>query len=183
LLSGGTPKTDVVEYWKGNIKWLSAKDVTKNHSGFILETEKKITELGIKKSAAKLLPQYTTIVSARGTVGNYCILSEPMAISQSNFGIITKNKDRCFYGFLLISSLIEKLKRSAYGSVFDTVTARNFQELKIIIPSQDMCKTFDILVNKIYLKSLLNYRQIQTLTKIRDSLLPKLMSGQIRVEE
>ncbi|ANV88874.1 restriction endonuclease subunit S [Picosynechococcus sp. PCC 7117] len=183
LLSGGTPKTSIPEYWNGNIKWLSAKDVTRNHAGFILETEKTITELGIKKSAAKILPQYTTIVSARGTVGNYCMLSEEMAISQSNFGVIAKEKNKIFYGFLLISSLIERLKKSSYGSVFDTVTARNFKELKIITPDKQKIITFENAVKPIYNKILLHSNEIQTLTKTRDTLLPKLMSGQLRVKD
>ena len=181
LLSGGTPKTSIPEYWNGNIKWLSAKDVTNNHSGFILETEKRITNLGVNKSAAQVLPKYTTIVSARGTVGNYCILSEAMAISQSNFGVIPHENDKIFYGILLISSLIEDLKRSAYGSVFDTVTARSFKELRILLPNKLEIEKFEKIASLIYRKILLQSRQIRTLIQIRDVLLPKLMSGQIRI--
>ena len=65
LLSGGTPKTDVSEYWNGDINWISAKDITNSNSQFIIETEKTVTELGILKSAAKLLPKFTTITSRK----------------------------------------------------------------------------------------------------------------------
>ena len=64
LFSGGTPKTSVSEYWNGDVKWLSGKDVTSHHKNFILETEKTISTLGSNNSAAKLLPRYTTIISA-----------------------------------------------------------------------------------------------------------------------
>ena len=183
LLNGGTPKTSIPEYWDGNIKWLSVKDITKNSKQFILDTEKTITEKGIQKSAAKLLPKYTTIVSARGTVGNYCLLSEKMAISQSSFGVYPKIGDCVFFGCLLMSSLIQKLQAQAYGSVFDTVTASTFNELNIVLPDLHFIKEFELKINPIFQKQLLNQQQIQTLTKTRDSLLPKLMSGQLRVKE
>ncbi len=183
LLSGGTPKTNISEYWGGSIKWLSAKDVTHNHKHFILETEKTITNKGLQKSAAKLLPKYTTIVSARGTVGNYCLLSQEMAISQSNFGVSSKSSNQIFFGHLLMASLIERLKSQAYGSVFDTVTASTFNDLNILIPKSNLIKDFENQIISVFQKNLLNKKQIQTLTKIRDALLPKLMSGQIRVKE
>ncbi|AFZ61331.1 restriction endonuclease subunit S [Anabaena cylindrica FACHB-243] len=183
LFSGGTPKTSISEYWSGSIKWLSAKDVTRNHKHFVIETEKTITSKGLQKSAAKLLPIYTTVVSARGTVGNYCLLSEEMAISQSNFGVYPKSSNQVFFGHLLMSSLIERLKSQAYGSVFDTVTASTFNELYILIPELNVAEDFENKIKLIFHKILLNEKQIKTLTKTRDALLPKLMSGQLRVKE
>lgn len=182
LFSGGTPKTTIDEYWDGNIQWLSAKDVTSHHKAFILSTEKTITTLGLDKSAAKLLPKYTMVVSARGTVGNYCVLSEQMAISQSNFGVISRNSDYLFFGHLLIMSLIHKLKREAYGSVFDTITTSNFKRLNILVPDVSVLQNFESFVSRTFEKTLLNEQQIQTLTKTRDVLLPKLMSGKLRIK-
>ncbi len=106
LVGGGTPKTEVVEYWNGSVKWLSAKDITPNHKGFITETEKSITELGMENSSAKILPKYATVISARGTVGKYCILAEEMAFSQSNYGIKPRYKDCYFFTYLLMTLLI-----------------------------------------------------------------------------
>ena len=96
LVGGGTPKTEVSEYWDGAVPWLSAKDITSNHKSFIVQTEKNISELGLTNSSTKVLPKYATIISARGTVGNYCILSKPMAFSQSNYGVLPKI-DGCFF--------------------------------------------------------------------------------------
>jgi type I restriction enzyme S subunit len=181
LFSGGTPKTSVGEYWNGDVKWLSGKDVTSHHKSFILDTEKTISAVGLDNSAAKLLPQHTMIISARGTVGNYCILSEKMAISQSNFGVLAKQKEHIFFGHLLISSLIDRLKREAYGSVFDTITTSNFRRLSILTPPLELVNEFEEIISKLFRKILLNSEKNQTLTKTRDVLLPKLMSGQIRI--
>jgi len=107
LLGGGTPKTSTEEYWGGNIKWISAKDITPNHKQFIINTEKQITEIGLKKSSAKLISKYSTIISARGTVGKYCLLSNDMAFSQSNYGIKPKFQKCFFFTYLLIAHSVK----------------------------------------------------------------------------
>lgn len=178
LLSGGTPKTDVQEYWNGEIGWISAKDITSNNGRFILETEKQITKLGIEKSAAKLLPAYTTIISARGTVGNYCILSKEMSISQSNYGLKSIH-DKDFFLFVLVENMIEMMQAYSYGTVFDTITTKTFQEMNVTIPENEIIEQFEFSVKPIFEKILENQKNIQTLTQIRDSLLPKLMTGKI----
>jgi len=181
LLGGGTPKTSETDYWDGKIKWLSAKDITPNHKKFILKTEKTITGIGLKNSAAKLLPKFTTVISARGTVGNYCILAEEMCISQSNYGIRSKNKNRSFFTFLFIANVIDRLKAQAYGSVFDTITSYTFRDLEIIQPDEKIIDEFENMICSFFQKMLNNEKEIQNLTIIRETLLPKLMSGQIRV--
>lgn len=180
LLSGGTPKTSEPEYWDGDINWISAKDITSSNNQFIIETEKTITELGIKKSAAKLLPTYTTIISARGTVGNFCILPKEMAISQSNYGL-KSNSNFDLFLFLLVKDMILMMKAFAYGAVFDTITTRTFQAMEMTIPDNQTIEKFEEFVRPIYSKILTNQLQIQSLTQTRDTLLPRLMSGQIQI--
>ena len=106
-----------------------------------------------------------------------------MAISQSIFGVYPKSGSQIFFAHLLMSSLIQILKTQAYGSVFDTVTASTFNELNILIPKLNIIKDFEVKIVSVFDKQLLNKYQIQTLTKTRDALLPKLMSGQLRIKE
>ena len=181
LVGGGTPRTEATEYWDGNIKWISAKDITPNHKGFITETEKTITELGLEKSSTKVLPKFATVISARGTVGKYCLLSENMAFSQSNYGIKPRYKDCFFFTYLLIAISVDELQAAAYGSVFDTITTNTFKEHKIQIPSESEIQSFEKRIGPYFGKMLLNCNQIRTLTHLRDTLLPKLMSGAVRV--
>ena len=182
LVGGGTPKTEVAEYWDGSIHWLAAKDITGNHKSFIVQTEKTITEAGLNNSSAKLLPKYSTIISARGTVGNYCILSTPMAFSQSNYGILPKIKECYFFTYLLIAHVIDELKMAAYGSVFDTITTNTFKEQKVQVPSKDQIARFEEGIKPYFNKIYTNTIQIRTLSRLRDTLLPKLMSGEVRVK-
>ena len=182
LVGGGTPKTDVPEYWDGGIPWLTGGDIASNHKSFVLNAEKTITENGLNNSSAKLLTKYATIITARGTVGKYCLLAEPMAFSQSNYGILP-NIDNCFFfTYLLINHVVGELQSSAYGSVFDTITTTTFKENKVPIPSETEIRSFENTVSTYFQKMFLNKTQIRTLKKLRDTLLPKLMSGEVRVK-
>ena len=182
LVGGGTPKTSMPKYWDGNICWLSGGDIASNHKNFVLTSEKTITELGLENSSAKLLPKYSTIISARGTVGKYCLLATPMTFSQSNYGIKPRYRDCYFFTYLLVAYCVEELQAAAYGSVFDTITTNTFKEHKIYLPKEDVILSFEEEVRSLFLKMLSNQTQIRTLTALRDTLLPKLMSGELRVK-
>lgn len=182
LAGGGTPKTTVNEYWNGNIKWLSGGDIAANHKNFVVCSEKSITESGLKNSSAKLLPKFSTVISARGTVGKYCMLSEPMAYSQSNYGILPKYKNCFFFTYLLVAHSVDELQSAAYGSVFDTITTNTFKGLNISLPKTNQILEFEEVVKPYFMKILTNQTQIRTLTTLRDTLLPKLMSSDVTVE-
>lgn len=179
LVGGGTPKTSVQEYWNGEIKWLSGGDIANNHKGFVVSSEKSITELGLNSSSAKLLPKFATVISARGTVGKYCILSESMTYSQSNYGVLPKFEDCYFFTYLLVAYSVEELQTAAYGSVFDTITTNSFQGITISLPTLNEVLAFEDRVEPYFLKILSNQNQINSLTALRDTLLPKLMSGEV----
>lgn len=184
LVGGGTPKTAIIEYWNGNIKWLSGGDIANNHKTIITNSEKSITQAGLTNSSAKLLPKYSTVISARGTVGKYCILAEPMAFSQSNYGILPRYPNCFFFTYLVINHSVNLLQSSVYGSVFDTITTKTFKEHSISIPKDEVIiYKFEERVACFFKKIESNQQQIQILTQLRDTLLPKLMSGEIKVTD
>ncbi len=160
LIGGGTPKTSDPEYWNGNIPWLSGGDIASNHKNFIVKSEKSITQYGLENSSAQMLPKYSTVISARGTVGKYCILSKPMAFSQSNYGIKPKFQNCFFFTYLLINHSVEELQSAAYGSVFDTITTSTFKEHKLSLPDEKEIHSFEAKVTPIFLKLLCNNNQI-----------------------
>lgn len=181
LHSGGTPKTKIKEYWNGNQKWVSGKDVTPNDKSFIIETERTITIEGVNKSRAKLLPKFSTVVTARGTVGKICILSEDMAISQSNYAVSPIDKKSFFFLFRLMDYSINDLQQRSYGTVFDTITTKTLKGLQVIVPPKKILIAFEEKITPLMYKILNNLLENQELAKTRDLLLPKLMSGEIEV--
>lgn len=181
LLSGGTPSTQIEEYWNGQIKWVSAKDVSNAQGTFVLDTERKVSQMGIDNSSTKLLPALTTIVTARGTVGSYCILAEPMTMNQTNYGLKAKTENTDYFVFFSLSNLVAHLRQVSYGTIFDTVTTKTFEQSRIFIPPAQVIQEFDSRIKPIMQNILNNLQQSATLAALRDALLPKLMSGEIEV--
>jgi len=183
LVSGGTPSTKVSEYWNGDVKWVSAKDVRAAHGVFVLDTERTITKEGVDNSSTKILPELTTIVTARGTVGSYCILADPMAMNQTNYGLKARSQDADYFVFFTLGSLISQLKQRAHGTIFDTVTTRTFEASQIVVPGASVVAVFDQHVRPLMERIRQNLRQSRTLAGLRDAILPKLISGELRVPD
>lgn len=179
LLSGGTPKTKISEYWNGDIDWVSAKDIGNQGGSYIVSTEKKITEIGLNNSATKILPEDTVIVVARGSVGKYGIIASPMAMNQSCYGIYSKSSFSQGITYLVVQSLINHFLNVAYGSVFDTITTSTFKSIEILVPPPETMEEVKDKVDPLFEKIKRNYRENQNLTTLRDTLLPKLISGEV----
>lgn len=182
LVGGGTPKTSVAEYWTDEIPWISGGDISAVHQGYLYSTEKSISLAGLQNSSAKLLPKNSTVISARGTVGKYALLARDMAFSQSNYGIVSKIGNYPFFIYLLVGFIVDDLLTAAYGSVFDTITTRTFESVNLKFPSLNSIEKFNEEISPIFSKKETNTQQIKTLETLRDTLLPKLMSGEVRVQ-
>ena len=183
LLSGGTPKTKISGYWNGDIDWVSAKDIGNQGGSYIVSTEKKITEIGLNNSATKILPEDTVIVVARGSVGKYGIIASPMAMNQSCYGIYSKSSFSQGITYLVVQSLINHFLNVAYGSVFDTITTSTFKSIEILVPPPETMEEVKDKIDPLFEKIKRNYRENQFLTTLRDTLLPKLISGEVRLNE
>lgn len=174
-----TPKTITEEYWNGNIPWFSVVDCPSN-GVFVLETEKNITKKWLDESSTKILPIHTTIITARWTVGKLALTWVEMAMNQSCYWLqsITGNN---FYLFLLIQKVIQILRSRVHWAVFDTITKDTFSDIDVITPDTQSLVKFEEIIKQIFEKIFLNTFQMQSLSKTRDELLPRLMSGEVRV--
>ena len=183
LLSGGTPKTTNDNYWGGNIPWVSAKDIGRNQSyTFVTKTEKTITELGLRHSAANLLPKYTTVLVARGSVGKFAVLGTEMCINQSCYGLFPKKKEDYVLTYFTFKNALDRMQKMVHGTVFDTVTTNTLRDTLVLSAPDRIRVLLRKTVNPLFEKILINQEQIQTLTKMRDLLLPKLISGEIKIK-
>jgi len=181
LLSGGTPKTDREEYWKGNILWASAKDVSQSRQTFLLETERSITERGLAESATQLIPRFCTVIVARGaTTGRMAILGCEMAMNQTCYAL-TPTGNTPFFLYCLLQHEVGQLVHAAHGSVFDTITTDTFARSSIVLPPEPVVEAFEIKVAPLFQRILANTIESSTLASTRDLLLPKLISGEIRI--
>lgn len=177
ILGGGTPKTGESSYWNGDIPFFTPKDV-----GFpyTLTTEKTITEEGLAHCNSRLYPINTVFVTARGTVGKVGLPGVPMAMNQSCYALVGKDTHQLLVYFYTLKA-VDRLKHKASGAVFDAITTRDFEAENIMKLSDDDTKAFLDVAEPIYQAVLNNSIENLRLAELRDSLLPKLMNGEIDV--
>lgn len=183
LIGGGTPKTSVEEFWNGDIPWFSVVDAPSESDVYVLTTEKKITIEGLNNSSAKLLRKGTTIISARGTVGKCAMVAVPMAMNQSCYGVIGKNNISDEYIYFQLKNAVQTLQQMGHGSVFNTITRDTFKNIKVPFCNEELTNSYSLLVKNYFSKILNNNYQNIALTNLRDTLLPKLISGELSLED
>lgn len=181
-IGGGTPKTSITEYWNGTIPWFSVVDAPSSSDVFVIDTEKHITEAGLNNSSTKLLPAGTTIISARGTVGKLAIVGRDMAMNQSCYGLRGKADDN-YYTYFSTYRIVETLKQRTHGSVFDTITRDTLSGVAVVYPTPSVVLAFEELISPLMERIKENLMQAQTLATLRDTLLPRLISGQLRIPD
>jgi type I restriction enzyme S subunit len=181
LLSGGTPKTDVAAYWNGDVPWASAKDVSQCGEAFLVSTERTITKLGVEESSTKIIPEFATVVVARGaTTGRLTMLGHSMAMNQTCYGLRTKVGGP-FSLYCNARHFIERIVQGGHGSIFDTITTSTFEATDILLAPKELLLAFDKQVTPLFKQVHANLHQSRTLATLRDTLLPKLLSGELNV--
>lgn len=178
--SGGTPSREKEEYYGGNINWVKTGEL---NDTFIFETEEKITEEGLKNSSAKLFKPYSVLIGMYGaTVGQLGILSCYAASNQACCAILPKDEIFSYlYVFLHLQAYREHLILLSMGAAQQNISQDEIKKYFILKPTKEVMEHFNKLVLPIFQKIENLQQQIQTLRKTRDALLPRLMSGQLRV--
>ena len=179
ILGGGTPKTGESSYWNGNVPFFTPKDLGLPYT---LTTEKTITEEGLAHCNSRLYPINTVFVTARGTVGKVGLSGVPMAMNQSCYALVGKDTHQLLVYFYTLKA-VDRLKHKASGAVFDAITPRDFESEIISKLSDNDAKAFLDIAEPIYQAILSNSIENLRLVALRDSLLPKLMSGEIDVSD
>ena len=177
ILGGGTPKTGENTYWNGNIAFFTPKDVG---TPYTLITEKTISKEGLSHCNSRLYPVNTVFVTARGTVGKVGMSGVPMAMNQSCYALVGKETHQLLVYFYTLKA-VDRLKHKASGAVFDAITTRDFESEQIMKLSDDDATAFLRIAEPMFQEVLNNNIENLRLSTLRDSLLPKLMSGEIDV--
>lgn len=180
VMPGGTPSTGVEEYWKdGDIPFFSPKDV---NGVYCFETEKRITEKGLKNCSSHLYPKDTLFITARGTVGKLALAGVPMAMNQSNYALVAKEGIGKYYLYLLAQTMVAVLLKKANGAVFSAITTKDFNEPTLVL-SQSVLERFEKIITPLFDKIYETSKESRRLAELRDTLLPRLMSGELKVND
>ena len=132
VVGGGTPKTEVEEYWNGEIKWFTPSEIGKTK--YLFDSERHITDNGLKNSSAKLLPKYTILLSSRATVGEISIALTECSTNQGFQSLITKNNVDNEFIYYLISTIKNEFLRRSSGSTFLEISKNEIKRIPINIP-------------------------------------------------
>ncbi|WP_104746986.1 restriction endonuclease subunit S [Helicobacter bilis] len=133
IISGGTPKTSIPEYWNGEIPWLSVADFN-NGKKYVIASEKFITQLGLQESSTKLLQRDDIIISARGTVGVIAMIPYPMAFNQSCYGLRICGNAHSHFIYYCLKVFTKYFIHQSYGAVFDTITTKILSDFTFLLP-------------------------------------------------
>ena len=181
IINGGTPRTSVPEYWNGGIPWFTAKDAPSFNGVFAIDTERTISDLGVAHCSTRILPARTTVITARGTVGKIACLGVPMAMNQTCYGIRGRDGYPDFFTYWNLQRSLKELSGLTHGTIFDTITRETFAVATTIIPPAKVAVMFDDLVAPYLARILANQQACRNLAAQRDALLPKLISGELRL--
>ena len=183
ILSGGTPRTSVPDYWNGDICWYTAKDAPALSDIFVLATERAITQAGIDNSSTKILPSGTTVITARGTVGRLACLGIPMAMNQTCYGIRGIASYPDYFTYWNVRDTVGQLQARTHGTIFDTITRETFTIAETVLAPPEAAQAFESIITPLMRRILCNLNESRSLTAQREALLPKLVSAHLRVNE
>lgn len=179
--SGGTPSRKIEDiYYNGSIPWVKSKEL---NGTFLFDTEEHITELGVNNSSAKLLPKNSVLIAMYGaTVGEYAIISKTMCCNQAVCALIPNDKIPYSYLLMIAKNRKYELINMAVGSAQQNIS-------QVLVKNLPISSNYEIIANfnnatmSIFKEIKNNSSEIVKLMSIRDLLLPKLMSGELKINE
>ena len=179
VLSGGTPKTSVPDYWNGEIPFFTSKDTT--DYAYIFSTERTLTEEGLRNCSSRLYPKDTVFITARGTVGKINLAQTDMAMNQSCYALVAKPPlNQQFLYFAMVEN-VEQFRSRAVGAIFDAIIRNTFKLIPFVVPEIKLIDMFTNIISPTLRQIDVLSTEIRKLTQARDLLLPRLMNGEMSV--
>lgn len=182
VVGGGTPSTKNPDFWEnGEINWTSPKDLSNLADKVLVETERKVTEAGLAKISSGLLPVDTVLMSSRAPVGYLALAKIPVAVNQ---GYIAMKCEKALSPEFVIqwcAAHMDEIKSRASGTTFAEISKKNFKIIPVVMPTESLISIYSKQASSFYKAIENNVRESDTLAKLRDSLLPKLLSGELSI--
>ena len=182
VVGGSTPSKAKPEYYtESGIAWITPKDLSINKSKFISHGENDITELGLKNSSAAIMPEGTVLFSSRAPIGYIAIAAGEVTTNQGFKSVVPKPEIGTPFVYFFLKNTLPVIEGMASGSTFKEVSGSTMKNVPAVIPDAAILAKFSDFCAPIFAQQRTLEEQNQSLAKLRDSLLPKLMSGEIDV--
>ncbi|ABD67792.1 restriction modification system DNA specificity domain [Rhodoferax ferrireducens T118] len=182
VTGGSTPNTKEPKYWDDGVHcWATPKDLSRLSSPVLLETERKVSDDGLAQIGSGLLKPGAVLLSSRAPIGYRVINEVPVAVNQG-FIAMTPNSGVSKYFLLYWAEWAhDEIVSRANGSTFLEISKANFRPIPVVRPTDALFEKFDQYVGPLYKRIVSNEQEKQLLVAQRDSLLPKLLSGEVMV--
>ncbi|UPK14701.1 restriction endonuclease subunit S [Bradyrhizobium sp. 155] len=181
VLGGSTPSTKEPAFWGGDLSWATPKDLSSLSTPVLLSTERQITQAGLLQISSGLLPVGTVLLSSRAPIGYMAIAQTPVAVNQGFIAMVCKARLSNLFVWLWTQANMEIVHQNANGSTFQEISKANFRPIKVTIATADLLRLFDDTARPLFDRIVSNEKENRVLAATRDFLLPKLMSGEVRV--
>ena len=182
VIAGGTPSKSKPEYYADQgIAWITPKDLSVDKSKFISRGENDISELGFSKSSATKMPAGTILFSSRAPIGYIAIAQNEVTTNQGFKSVIPNENIGTAYVYFLLKNLLPTIEGMASGSTFKEISGTVMKSVPTVIPDADTIQLFSNLCEPIFQEQEVLESENKHLSALRDSLLQKLMSGEIDV--
>lgn len=184
IVGGGTPSKACADYYCDNgIAWITPKDLSISHAKFTSKGELDITQEGYNNSSTKLLPQGSVLFSSRAPIGYISIASNELCTNQGFKSLVPKTAGTSWL-YLYLKHNVTAIEAQASGSTFKEVSGSLMKLQKVVIPAEKtIFENFELTADSIFSTQKLLESEIQNLELLRDSLLPRLMSGELKINE
>ena len=181
-VGGGTPSTSNAKYWGGKIKWVTPTDITSKQSLPLINIEGRITEAGLRQSSTKLLPAGAILMTSRASIGFFGICKEQVCTNQGFISIIPNEENLRMYMLCNLMMRREEIISNANGATFLEISKGRFRKMEMLIPNNDVLSAFEERCSTTF-DAVYNLEiQNQVLAATRDRLLPRLLSGELKVK-
>lgn len=181
---GGTPSTKNPEYWDGGEHcWATPKDMSRLSHPVLLDTERRITDSGVSSISSGLLPVGAVLMSSRAPVGYLAIAGVPTAINQGFIAMVCDGPLPPTYIFNWAVTSMDAIKAHASGTTFPEISKKNFRPLPVVLPTDDVIVAYQYTADPLFSLLTAIVRENEQLADMRDYLLPKLLSGTVRIKE
>ncbi len=181
---GGTPSTKEPVYWEdGFHAFCTPKDMSLLGSMVLTDTERHLTDAGVNKISSGQLPSGTVLMSSRAPIGYLAISDIPVSVNQGIIAMLPSEKFGSLYLLCWAHVNMGKIEDRANGSTFLEISKKNFRPIPFMVSGDDLLDAFNKQAQSIYDKLLLIAENTEHLKRLRDTLLPKLLSGQIRIPD